>query len=206
MRNSLYVGFSMFSQGSKLGSVVWSAVNATGNRANEQASGIYVGAHRDLTFKFASFSLNSPKSTLFFDQEDGTHVITCLFFTHNICSGTTALIMRKSMQFTACIFQHNTISSGGLFGTGYDQTQWWWGYGTQCTITFVDCIFDVVPATTTLLTVKTTACMVTAGEEIPWACSVTPTGEFTPRARYKYRAVHYVMAIEALTILLHIMD
>jgi hypothetical protein len=117
-------------------------------------SGIYLCYIYNLSFKFSTFTKDTPASTLFFDWQILNSAISCLTVSNNSCP--------KSGRYPGLIYIESvvTISNSIFQGNHYDYFMGTY-YREVGTLTFVKCVFDVpLLNTTAAVTFSTTGCVV----------------------------------------------
>jgi hypothetical protein len=205
-KNSIYARFDVNS-GSARGDISFLNLNATLNRASVQCSALFLDNHHALVMTFATLRSNYYAGVLWLGYEESNHRLSCIDFRNHshstsgtAASATAAITVTRAYTFTACTFQENKI---GRWLSGPDPPNMPWGYVSP-TVTFQNCIVDFQSFSTTKCYASSPGrILLSQGISILPVCAVLPTSEFTMQARYRYRAVHYVLAIEAFALLIH---
>jgi hypothetical protein len=149
-------------------------VNSTDNKATAAGAGLDVSRHYNLSFCFCTFARNGPANCLLLGYVP-TSDVSCLAFLGNVyTSGVTPgmiCVNHASLVLVACIFQGNTAVQ--FLGQSA---------GTNCTIEFVRCVFDVEEVTVNgSLTFTMTDCLHVVEPTSLTECRVTriPVGTRT---------------------------
>jgi hypothetical protein len=173
------VSLSCYTYASGATSVVES-LNSSANSATDWGSGMFLGNHYRLAFRFSVFTRDGPSSCVLLSALDVTGDISCLALVNDTCTSKSdhpgLLFVRPTVTMTSCVFQSNHFD----YFLGTDQR--------TSHVSFVRCVFDGAPNKTNSISFAQSNCTFVIAPTIPAECTTrtappTRTATTPPRTR-----------------------